>query len=173
MRVRILSTLIAGTLVLAACGSTTDEADTPAAASSNPAPTATEAPPESVVADEAAPTEPSNASATAAPDATDGGDTSDPAPPPAATEAPAATAAPATDPPPPAPPDDGCSADNSPTATDVADGPVPSLEVRAESVANALPDLAVRRINCDGGWVNIKNELPASQPILVWFYAPH
>jgi hypothetical protein len=50
---------------------------------------------------------------------------------------------------------------------------LPSIEVRAESVGNALPDLAVRRINCAGGWVNLKNEIPASTPLLVWFWAPH
>ena len=70
-------------------------------------------------------------------------------------------------------PDDGCSIDNVPTPTDVAAGPPPALEVRAESADNQLPDLAVRRINCNGGWVNLKNELPADRPVLVWFWAPH
>jgi hypothetical protein len=74
---------------------------------------------------------------------------------------------------PPTVPDEGCSADNSPTTPDLAEGPLPSIEVRAESVGNALPDLAVRRINCAGGWVNLKNEIPASTPLLVWFWAPH
>ncbi len=74
---------------------------------------------------------------------------------------------------PPTVPDEGCSADNSPTTPDFAEGPLPSIEVRAESVGNALPDLAVRRINCAGGWVNLKNEIPADTPLLVWFWAPH
>ncbi len=70
-------------------------------------------------------------------------------------------------------PDDGCSADNSPAPTDSAAAPAPKLQVRPESDGNALPDLAVRRINCNGGWVNLKNELPSEQPLLVWFWAPH
>ncbi len=70
-------------------------------------------------------------------------------------------------------PDDGCSTDNSPTATESADGPAPVLEIRAESADSPLPDLAVRRINCNGGWVNLRNELPSDQPLLVWFWAPH
>jgi len=70
-------------------------------------------------------------------------------------------------------PDDGCSADNSPMPAAAADGPSPLIEVRAESIDSPLPDLAVRRINCNGGWVNLRNELPSDQPLLVWFWAPH
>ena len=70
-------------------------------------------------------------------------------------------------------PDDGCSADNSPTPTDLADGPAPLLELRPESAASPLPDVAVRRLNCNGGWVNFQNELPSELPLLVWFWAPH
>lgn len=70
-------------------------------------------------------------------------------------------------------PDDGCSADNTPTGTDVAEGPIPSLDIRAASADSVLPDLAVRRVNCNGGWVNLKNELPSERPLLVWFWAPH
>jgi hypothetical protein len=70
-------------------------------------------------------------------------------------------------------PDDGCNADNSPTPTESADGPAPVLELRAESANSPLPDLAVRRINCNGGWVNLRNELPSELPLLVWFWAPH
>ncbi len=73
----------------------------------------------------------------------------------------------------PSPADDGCSADNSATMPDNADGPAPAIPVRPESVGNLLPDLAVRRINCAGGWVNLKNELPSQLPLLVWFWAPH
>jgi hypothetical protein len=55
-----------------------------------------------------------------------------------------------------------------------AAGPVPELEVSAESAAaSPLPDIAVRRINGEGGWVQLKNELPGEQPLLVWFWAPH
>jgi hypothetical protein len=73
----------------------------------------------------------------------------------------------------PVPADDGCSADNSPTTPDNAEGPAPAVPVRPESVGNLLPDLALRRINCAGGWVNLKNELPSQLPLLVWFWAPH
>jgi hypothetical protein len=70
-------------------------------------------------------------------------------------------------------PDDGCSTDGSPTPTDAAEGPAPALEVRAESGDSLLPAVPVRRINCNGGWVNFQNELPSEQPLLVWFWAPH
>jgi hypothetical protein len=53
-------------------------------------------------------------------------------------------------------------------------GPVPELPVADASVAGSpLPEIAVRRINGDGGWVQFKNELPADKPLLVWFWAPH
>ncbi len=70
-------------------------------------------------------------------------------------------------------PDEACSRDNSPTAAASADGPPPALDLRPESTGNPLPDLAVRRINCGPGWVNLKNEVPADRPLLVWFWAPH
>ena len=55
-----------------------------------------------------------------------------------------------------------------------AAGPVPALPVSAEAEsASPLPDIAVRRLNGEGGWVQFKNELPADQPLLVWFWAPH
>lgn len=165
-----------GVVVLAACGSpsTTEPEAQPAA------PTVTEAP---AAANADLPAQPDGTAApvvTVAPDATaapDGtvaaGETDAPAEEagasgqtePATTE-PVTTersASPALD--------ADCSVDN--TATDVADGPVPSLEVRAESLANPLPDLAVRQINCAGGWVNLKNALPNDKPLLVWFWAPH
>ena len=72
-----------------------------------------------------------------------------------------------------APPDDGCSPDNSPTEVVAAPGPAPEVEIRPESAASPLPDLAVRRINCAGGWVNLRNEIPADRPVLVWFWAPY
>ncbi len=59
------------------------------------------------------------------------------------------------------------------TLPEPAPGPVPQLEVNAESVSNGLPDLAVRQINGAGGWVNLKNTTPADKPVLVWFWAPH
>jgi len=52
-------------------------------------------------------------------------------------------------------------------------GPVPALPVGSEAEASPLPDLAVRQINGDGGWVQLKDELPAAKPLLVWFWAPH
>ena len=55
----------------------------------------------------------------------------------------------------------------------MAEGPAPSIEVRAAAADNPLPDLAVRRVNCAGGWVNLKNEIPGPLPLLVWFWAPH
>jgi hypothetical protein len=67
----------------------------------------------------------------------------------------------------------GCSVDNAPTTAAAADGSAPVIAVRAESIGNPLPDLAVRLVNCEGGWVNLKNELPADRPLLVWFWAPH
>jgi hypothetical protein len=71
--------------------------------------------------------------------------------------------------------DDGCSADNSPT--DVVDtrGATPVIPVRADAATadTPLPDLVVRRINCAGGWVNLRNEVPADKPVLVWFWAPY
>lgn len=71
-------------------------------------------------------------------------------------------------------PDEACSADSSPTALDNAAAPPTGVAIRAISATDSLlPDLAVRRINCGGGWINLRNELPAAQPLLVWFWAPH
>ena len=95
------------------------------------------------------------------------GDTSDKAPPAAqgpATTSPVNVAG---------TPVDGCSPDNSPTEVVAAPGPAPEVAVRPESAASPLPDLAVRRINCAGGWVNLRNEIPADRPVLVWFWAPY
>jgi hypothetical protein len=47
------------------------------------------------------------------------------------------------------------------------------IAVHADSTGNALPDLAVRRLNCGAEWVNLKNEIPADRPLLVWFWAPY
>ena len=53
-------------------------------------------------------------------------------------------------------------------------GPVPVLPVSPDAAAGSpLPEIAVRQINGDGGWVQFKNELPADKPLLVWFWAPH
>jgi hypothetical protein len=92
------------------------------------------------------------------------GDSSDPAP--AATAGPASVTA--TD-------HDGCSPDNSPTDVLVTPGAAADVQVRAESASadTPLPDLVVRRINCAGGWVNLRNEVPADKPVLVWFWAPY
>ena len=55
-----------------------------------------------------------------------------------------------------------------------ADGPIPDLPVTAEAAAGSpLPAVTVRQINGDGGFVQLKNELPADRPLLVWFWAPH
>lgn len=55
-----------------------------------------------------------------------------------------------------------------------AAGPVPQLAVSAEAeLSSPLPEIAVRQLNGDGGWVQLKNELPADKPLLVWFWAPH
>ncbi len=66
-------------------------------------------------------------------------------------------------------------ADGAPvTLPEPADGPVPDLPVDAEAAAiSPLPDVAVRRLNGEGGWVQFKNELPDDRPLLVWFWAPH
>jgi outer membrane biosynthesis protein TonB len=185
---RLPATLAVATLVLAACGS--GAADTPAAEPAD-APAATDGvqqAPEDPVTDES-PTPPTTGD-TSAPDADEPSagqtDTTDGSGEPSTSDAPAVQPAVEPEPEPepePAPvsdtptapawPDDGCSADNSPTPTESADGPAPVVEIRAESADSPLPDLAVRRVNCNGGWVNLRNELPSTQPLLVWFWAPH
>lgn len=58
-----------------------------------------------------------------------------------------------------------------PTPTD---GPIPRLPVSAEAAAGSpLPEVTVRRINGEGGFVQLKNALPSDRPLLVWFWAPH
>lgn len=52
-------------------------------------------------------------------------------------------------------------------------GPIPDLPVDPASADSPLPQVTVRRINGEGGWVQFRNELPAAQPLLVWFWAPH
>lgn len=151
-------------LVLAACGgSSSDESapdETPASTAAAPTTTAAEPAPVETAAPTTEAAAPTTEAATPTTDATA----------PATTEAPTTTE-------PPEPevmwPDDGCSADNSPTPAAAADGPAPVVEVRAESADSPLPDLAVRRINCKGGWENLRNELPSDRPLLVWFWAPH
>lgn len=59
------------------------------------------------------------------------------------------------------------------TLPEPAAGPAPAVPVDAASAGSPLPDLAIRRINGDGGWYNLKNALPADKPLLVWFWAPH
>ena len=68
---------------------------------------------------------------------------------------------------------DGCSSDNSPTNVVVTSGDAPAIAVSPESADSPLPDLVVRRINCAGGWMNLRNEVPADKPVLVWFWAPY
>ena len=54
-------------------------------------------------------------------------------------------------------------------------GPVPTdLPVSPDAaIGSPLPEIAVRRINGGGGWVQFKNELPSDRAVLVWFWAPH
>ena len=60
------------------------------------------------------------------------------------------------------------------TLPEPADGPVPVLPVSDEAAAGSpLPEIAVRQSNGEGGWVQLKNALPADKPLLVWFWAPH
>ena len=60
------------------------------------------------------------------------------------------------------------------TLPEPAPGPVPQLAVSAEAAASSpLPEIAVRRLNGEGGWTQLKNELPSDRPLLVWFWAPH
>ena len=183
---RTAATIALASIIMAACGS--GDTDTPAATADNdPVPPAAEEQP--------APTEPATsaesgdegAEGATAEDDIDADDASDEAALPPADDAPESEVAegvddssqpetvpePADDPLSMAWPDDGCSADNSPTPTDLADAPVPLLELRAESAASPLPEVAVRRLNCNGGWVNFRNELPSELPLLVWFWAPH
>lgn len=55
-----------------------------------------------------------------------------------------------------------------------AEGPIPDLPVSAEAAAGSpLPEVTVRRINGEGGFVQLKNALPSDRPLLVWFWAPH
>lgn len=60
------------------------------------------------------------------------------------------------------------------TLPEPAPGPVPNLAVSPDAeIASPLPEIAVRQLNLDGGWVQLKNELPSDKPLLVWFWAPH
>jgi hypothetical protein len=159
MRRRMTSTLVGAALVLVGCGSAGDDVSPAAAPEPTAATTetfATVTTDGSTATTPVAPTDSATATAPSTTGATIPADTATPEPPTEPAEARAA---------------DGCSTDN--TATDVADGPAPAIEVRAAAADNPLPDLAVRRVNCAGGWVNLKNELPGELPLLVWFWAPH
>jgi hypothetical protein len=162
---RSVAAVVMGSLTLAACGGSSDSGSGPSATATPPAAT-TPAPTEPQTTTEGQPEpEPAPEPET----------TSEPGDEPAVDE-PAVDDEPAAEPDaPPAAvwPDDGCSADNSPTPAAVAEGPAPAIELRPESVDGPLPDLAVRRLNCKGGWENLRNELPADRPLLVWFWAPH
>lgn len=59
------------------------------------------------------------------------------------------------------------------TLPEPADGPIPDLPVTPAAAASPLPQVTVRQINGDGGFVQFKNELPSDKPLLVWFWAPH
>ena len=154
--------LAGASIVVAACGPGADDASEPSVE--------TTASPVEPAADPSSPgsTSTSQPTTTEAPATATGNQTATPTP---------TTLAPQVDPTTTVPgavwPDDGCNADNSPTPTESADGPAPIIELRAESANSPLPDLAVRRINCNGGWVNLRNEIPSALPLLVWFWAPH
>lgn len=52
-------------------------------------------------------------------------------------------------------------------------GPVPDLPVSpASAEASPFPEVAVRQLNGEGGWVQFKDLLPSEQPLLLWFWAP-
>lgn len=52
-------------------------------------------------------------------------------------------------------------------------GPVPDLPVSpASAEASPFPEIAIRRLNGEGGWVQFKDLLPSEQPLLLWFWAP-
>lgn len=60
------------------------------------------------------------------------------------------------------------------TLPEPSDGPIHDLPVSPEAAAGSpLPEVTVRQINGDGGFVQLKNQLPADKPLLVWFWAPH
>lgn len=60
------------------------------------------------------------------------------------------------------------------TLPEPADGPIPDVPVTPDAAAaSPLPEVTVRQINGDGGFVQLKNELPSDKPLLVWFWAPH
>lgn len=171
-RRRPLALLAAVTITLAACGSesASEPAAEPTAATTEAAtPAPTEAPaatpaPEPAAEPAAEPAEPETTAA--------------PAPEPTEAPAPEATEAPAPEPteaPTPEPVGivDGCATDGSPTLVESAAGPAPAIDIRPESADGPLIDLAVRRINCAGGWANLRNEVPSDRPILIWFWAPH
>lgn len=68
----------------------------------------------------------------------------------------------------------GTAVDDAPSGLpEPAAGPVPEMPVSSEAeAASPLPAIAVRRLNGEGGWVQFKDELPAEQPLLIWFWAP-
>ena len=47
-----------------------------------------------------------------------------------------------------------------------------SLEVQAQSASSPLPEVVVRNV-ATGELLQLKNLLPRSKPLLVWFWAPH
>lgn len=60
------------------------------------------------------------------------------------------------------------------TLPEPAAGPIPALPVSPDAaVGSPLPEVTVRQLNGDGGFVQLKNELPSDKPLLVWFWAPH
>jgi hypothetical protein len=74
----------------------------------------------------------------------------------------------------------GDSSDGPATAGDNGDADVQlagdaprEIAVTPEAAAGSpLPEVTVRRVNGEGGFVQLKNELPADRPLLFWFWAP-
>jgi hypothetical protein len=65
-----------------------------------------------------------------------------------------------------------CGGDSSDGPTTADDAPR-EIAVTPEAAAGSpLPEVTVRRVNGEGGFVQLKNELPADRPLLFWFWAP-
>ena len=145
----------AGALVFTACGGGADVADAPTVSTAPDAGAAPTAPPSSAAGASSPDTTPTTAATDTTPADTAAG----------ASESSVASTGASDD-----WPDENCVAE----PAQAADGPAPDLALRAaaDTPTNPLPEVVVRRLNCGGGWVNFKNELPGDKPLLIWFWAP-